>query len=372
MRTFRRNVGRAIVWIPVIAAGALLPPAAEAQNAADRKWSIELYGGMSAGSASSKGTPVDSFPAGAPFTTQSGQQSRAVSSWYFGDGAALLNQVLTQFQAATGTTFPRIASLDSVLRTNGSSLGQGGTFGLRIGRSLSTRLALELNIERSAAKLDLSDELLDGLEAGAESFKESFEALLGSAPVTTINVTSSVTKRDVSNAQLRFGGALKYTVYSGSRIGAYLTGGGGMIRNTGDSPQAILNGRYTFRLFGSFPIDESDRVVVSVNPQKSSAMGMAGGGLTYDFSASSGLRLDARILFSSAKAVTTMSAAPGVVVVAPTNYLSTVETFSPALQFSTQAGIRTTLSGPNSNYTLFTGSGLSTQAQVTLGIFKRF
>ncbi|MEO6222880.1 MAG: hypothetical protein ABIP90_06490 [Vicinamibacterales bacterium] len=376
MPAFRRDVRPSVRTIGVlltVAIGGLFPSSAAAQNAARAgKWAIELYGGGSSTSASSSGTPLAGFTPGTPFTLQSGQPSRAVSSWFFGDGAALFNQVLTQFAANAGTTFPRIASLDTALLQNGGSQGSGAVIGLRLGRALTPKLAIEFNVERSLAKLGVSASLLNGMEAASESFIDAFEALLKTAPVTNVSVTSTVMTPNASNAQIRLGGALKWTVFTGNRIQAYVSGGGGVIRNSGDNPQAILNGRYSFRLFGAFPMDETDRVVVTVNQQKNSAMGMVGGGLTYDFSSSSGLRADVRLLLNSTKDVTTMTAAPSVAALNPTQVLPTATNISPGLQFSTQSGVRSTLSGPNANFTLFTGSGLSKQISFTLGIFKRF
>jgi hypothetical protein len=376
MPTVRRYARRLLIvafgTLSAVGIG-LVPASAEAQNAArPGKWTIELYGGGSSASGSTTGTPIDDFPAGTPFTLVSGAPSRAVSSWFFGDGAALLNQVLTQFAAEAGTTFPRILPLDDALKADGGKLPGGAMFGVRLGRVLTPTLSLEVSVERSLAKMGLSDSLMQGLDAASESFKSAFEALLGSAPAANVAVTSSVTTRDASTVQTRIAAAVKWTVSSGSRIEAYLTGGGGLIRNSGEAPQAILNGRYTFRFFDLFPMDELDRVVITVTPQKSSAMGLVGGGVTYDLSPSSGLRADVRLLLNSAKNETTMTAAPGLVASTPGQVMPTASGISPGIQFSTQPGERSTLSGPNANLTLFTGSGLSKQISFTLGIFKRF
>ena len=323
-------------------------------------------------SGSTSGTPIASFAPGTPFTLASGQPSRAVSSWFFGDGALLLNQVLGQFQANAGTPFPRIASLDDALRSGGGKQGSGALFGLRLGRDLTDKLGIEFSVERGLAKMELSDELSDALQEASETFEQSFTALLSTAPQTNLSVNATVTTRDSSSAQTRLAGALKWTVYSGSRLQAYLSGGGGIIMNSGDAPQAVLNGRYTFRFFGAFPMDESDRVVVTLNQKKNNPMGLVGAGFTFGLSSSSGLRADARLLLSSTKDTVTMTAAPGVVAGSPQQVLTTAANITPGIQFSTMAGVRSTLSGPNENLTIFTGSGLSKQIAVSLGIFKRF
>jgi hypothetical protein len=346
---------------------------AEAQNAAQQgKWTVELNVGGSAGSGSTSGTPTGSFPAGAPFTLASGQPSRFVPSWFFGDGTVLINQVLAQFAANAGTSFPSMAPVDAALRASGGRLGSGGLLGVRLGRTLTPRLAAELSIERSLAKMGLRESLLDGLESGGDSFKGAFEALLSTLPVANLSVTSLVTVRDDRNAQLRLAGALKWTVWSGTRLEGYVTGGGGLIRNSGDGARAILTGQYRFSLFGAFPVDQTDRVVVAVNQPKNQAMGHVGGGVTFALSSTSGLRADVRLTLSAIKDVTALSASPDTDALSPPIVLSTSPGISPGVQFSTQAEVRSTLSGAIENFRLFTGSGLSKRISFTVGIFKRF
>ena len=75
--------------------------------AQDRKWEVEVHGGGTVATNPTCGTAA--LPAaGTPFTV--GQRSsRRESSWYFGDGAVLLNQVNT----ALGAT-AKITALDPV------------------------------------------------------------------------------------------------------------------------------------------------------------------------------------------------------------------------------------------------------------------
>ncbi len=371
-RIVRRTATRVFATLSAIALGGFWPSTAHAQNAArPGKWTIELYGGASSSSSSSSsGGAVPAFAPGTPFTTESGQPSRAVSSWYFGDGAGLLNQVLARFEAIDGTPFPELIPMDAAFGRNGASRKSGGAFGLRVGRTLTSRLSLELSVERSLAKLALTSALQDALKASSDSFEESFQALLATAPVTNLVVTSQLTTPDRANSQTRVAGAMKWTVLSGSKVEAYLTAGGGVMLNSGEGPQAVLNGRYTFRLFGAFLMDETDRVVVSVTQPKNNAMGLVGGGLTYDLSERTGIRVDARLLVNSTKDVTKLTAAPAVATATTTGVLPSAT--SPGIQFSTQPNVRSSLSGPNLAATLFEGSGTNRQVTVTIGIFRRF
>ncbi|MSO48301.1 MAG: hypothetical protein EXQ49_00115 [Acidobacteria bacterium] len=372
-RSVRRSATRVFATLSAIALVGLWPSTAQAQNAArSGKWTIELYGGASSSSSSSSAGAVPTFAPGTPFTTESGQPSRAVSSWYFGDGAGLVNQVQARFAAITGTPFPEITPLDSALGGNGGSRKSGGAFGIRVGRALTSKLSLEFSAERSLAKLALSGALQDALKASSESFEAAFQSLLSTAPVTNLTVTSQLTTPDRANSQTRVAGAVKWTVLSGSKLEAYLTAGGGMMLNSGQGPQAILNGRYTFRLFGAFLMDETDRVVVSVTQPKNNAMGLVGGGFTYDLSARTGIRADVRLLVNSTKEVTKLTAAPAVATATASTTGVLPSVTNPGIQFSTQPNVRSTLSGPNLNLTLFEGSGTNRQVAVTIGVFTRF
>src|SRR5262249_35847448 len=84
-----------------------------------RKWEIEVHGGWMTGNSSNSGTgtlPAAGivFPSGDPPVVQAGLTgtSRRVSSWYFGDGAALFNSTVG---AITGTN---ITPLDPVLTSS--------------------------------------------------------------------------------------------------------------------------------------------------------------------------------------------------------------------------------------------------------------
>src|SRR5688500_1521716 len=61
-------------------------------------WEIEVHGGTVAANSSNE-SDLRLPPAGFTFAVSSGSTSTLISSWYFADGAALLNQVATQRSA---------------------------------------------------------------------------------------------------------------------------------------------------------------------------------------------------------------------------------------------------------------------------------
>ena len=74
--------------------GALLVFAASATAQEREKWEVEFHGGGMLVNNPTGGTASLPDP-GPAFITELGRPSRRESSWYFGDGALLLNQVNT-------------------------------------------------------------------------------------------------------------------------------------------------------------------------------------------------------------------------------------------------------------------------------------
>src|SRR5215831_17625937 len=77
------------------------------------KWEVEVHGGGAFGSNPTDGTG-SLPPAGSTFVTSSLNSSRRASSWYFGDGAMLMNAINASFAGLLGAP-GRITPLDPVL-----------------------------------------------------------------------------------------------------------------------------------------------------------------------------------------------------------------------------------------------------------------
>ena len=103
------------------------------------------------------GTPFSlpfSIPLGGPQGT-----SRREASWYFGDGAALVNQVnAAQVNIGLGVT-ARITPLDPVLNSSVAQRANGGTFGFRISRHITPRYTAEFSFDYSLARLEMSSKV---------------------------------------------------------------------------------------------------------------------------------------------------------------------------------------------------------------------
>jgi hypothetical protein len=136
------------------------------------RWEIEVHGGgvWDSGSSSS-GTPTLPAP-GETFVTAFGSPTRRISSWYFGDGAALFNAFPSQVRGGQS-----LAGLDPVL---GASPGRkpGGAFGARVGYRLTPRLSAEFTVDYGSGALKLDDDTLAQIEASRASFVTVWNAAL--------------------------------------------------------------------------------------------------------------------------------------------------------------------------------------------------
>src|SRR4029079_2447804 len=159
------------------------------------KWEIEFHAGDGPVNNPTDGTA--SLPAaGSPFTTVVGTPSRRTSSWYFGDGTVLLNQV----NAALGVT-PRITPLDQVFARSLADRKLGTTYGVRVSRAISRRFGAELTVDYALGRLTMSAPALTGIEASRASFVPAWTALIASGPFAGSTVTSVSTIRDGERAR---------------------------------------------------------------------------------------------------------------------------------------------------------------------------
>jgi hypothetical protein len=166
------------VLVVCLAPPAVVASPAAAQTADSGKWEIEFHSGGMLPTNPTAGTVSLPGP-GEVFTTATNlpgeglrvSSSRRESSWYFGDGAILFNQVASAPVAGGVAESPgRITTLDPVL---GRSLGErrrGGSIGARVSRVLTPRLSAELSVDYSLARLQITQVNSDAIEATRASF----------------------------------------------------------------------------------------------------------------------------------------------------------------------------------------------------------
>ena len=340
----------------------LAVPAALA--AQDRKWEIEGYAGVLAGQAASAGK-VTIPPPGAPIVTSLPTfPARATSSWLFGDGAAMLNGVLEEFDRTR-----RITPLDPVFAPVPGT--HPAASGLRVRRRLSPRAALEIGVEGFWSSSIRSADISRALETAFDSFGPAFVDLFASGPFTSSRVVTAEGVIHAPYDEAAITAAVNRDVWHLGSFQPYVTFGGGMIMPPEESfAGGSASARYTTTILGEAPIDETDSVRVEfVRPK--SAVVVLGGGLRHDFSRPWSLRIDARVLVGPDTTRITLDASPSVARGTPAGF---VESFTnPAIQFSNDpaTGRVSSLSGPTLHAEVFNG-GVLARTIVSVAIARRF
>ena len=342
----------------------LLLAAAPVASAQDRRWEIEVYGGLVAARTATEGSRT--LPAaGAPIVTSNPLfPSREVPSWLFGDGAALVNAVNEEFGGAA-----RIVPLDPLFAPLKG--GRSGVAGARLRRSLSARSAFELAIDVLGRTPVAPADLADAVESARRSFGDTFTELLRSGPFTSVAVDATAEVSGEAPRELAITAAWNTDVGRLGPLTPYLTIGGGMVTAAGALPTAEISGGYRFSVLGQLPIDESDRVTIDFE-RRLTYTAVAGGGLRHELSNRWAMRIDVRALVGPDATRIRLSAAPASQHGSPAGF---VESFTnPAIQFSSDpsVGRRSSLSAPAlDGVTVFDG-GIQTRTVVTFGVSRRF
>ena len=196
-----RTIGSRILscaLVNLIAAALFVSPAA-AQTASNQKWEVEVHGGGMFSSRSSDGTATLPAP-GAAFTTFTGFPSRRVSSWYFGDGSQLFNDL-----PASVRQNQSITSLNAPLG-RGATSKSGGSIGGRLGYAITPRLTAEFSIDYGWSSIDIDSDAPTEIEASRASFLTAWNGAL--AIFGSPTVTSTISTDEGSSHQLAMSGVV--------------------------------------------------------------------------------------------------------------------------------------------------------------------
>ena len=353
---FRRKV-----LLPLLTCCAVTSPAA----AQEPRWELEGYGGVVAARTAGEGTRTLP-PPGAPLVTSSPIfPTHQVPSWFFGDGATLLNGVNAEFGVAA-----RVVPLDAAFSPLLSS--RVPVAGARVRRRLDDRLWLEIGVDAFTRSEDRSSDLAAAVESTRASFRTAFAGLLSSGPFLGVTVDAAgAADSEVERRELATTGAIVARFSPWGAFVPYATFGGGVVTGSGALPSATLEGRYRFSILGEVPIDETDHVSLRYS-RRTAFVAVLGGGLQRAMSSRWSVRVDARMLLGPDTTRVVIDATPGSSRSGPSGF---VESFTnPAVQFSNDpsTGRRSTLSDPAlSGFEVFSGS-LQTRTLITFGIVRRF
>ena len=345
-----------------------LAGAVSAHAESDRLWGIEFYGGPSWPQVHLTGTGV--LPAQQFFFTRFGETGRRVPSWYFGDGAALLNTVLTD--AGLGL---RLASLDSVLTSAIGDHRGAGTAGVRLSRSINTRIEAEFAFDYTRGTTGITSTTQQRIEASRTSFLSVFTAVLGGSDAFGVSSIAPVPDPQTTH-HMRITAAANVTMFQVSKkTRAYVTLGAGLQTRAASTLTATLVGHYQFFPADFAPFSETDSVLVRYTEEDGRFVGVLGGGAKHFMTRRAGVRLDVRAYLSANRASTVVDATPTVAVVPFRQSASTSTATNPNIQFSNNeaaTGEPSTLSGKTLGFQTFSATGVRREVAVTLGVFWRF
>ena len=343
---------------------------AAAQAAGDRKWEIEVSGGGAFSMRPVRWTALAApIEPGAPFTTVVGEPSRRVRSWFFGDGAALLNEAIGQFTHEV----PPIDPLDDVLASGlvGPQAYGGGT-GVSVTRVLNRRFAAEVGVNhRTYAGIEVPVEAGIRIRESRQSFEPTWSALMRLGPFAEPEVTSADARRDGRVREVAVIGALQVTLPGVDRAVPYASVGGGYVRVSGELPSSDVVGTYRFRIHDEHLFEQVDAVTLRSTSSGGAVVGVVGGGVKSYLSERWGLRLDVRALIGQSVTYLEVDTNPRVHADDLTEAIASRT--APSLQFANDAsGVGSTLGLATSGLRTSSASGLHVRVHFSLGAFWRF
>jgi hypothetical protein len=287
--------------------------------------------------------------------------SRAVSSWYFGDGAALFNDVRRTF-----SFIPSITPLDPVLTGAGVERNGGLSFGFRLTRALNDRFGVEFDIDAGLGHAVMNDGMRAGIEASTTSFELAFSRAAFS-PAESI-----ATIRQEGGTRLSAIGALNINLLTPRRLTPYVSIGAGVVSAVGDLPSATIVGTYQVPdlELGIPAVVETDTVSIRYE-ERTTPIFMLGGGVKLDLTPRSGIRGDVRFAIGPNNDRIAIDATPSEPRGSGTSLTYIAANWS--MVFSSSGTRQTSLSGPPvTGFETYSASGSQVQTTVALGYFVRF
>lgn len=377
------------IWFVAIATTASAQQSVPPSTA---KWEVSVHLGAMVSTSPSGGTFTPPPRATLPLAT--GGVGPRVSSWFFADGAQLLNDVNAQVGVGA-----RVTPLDNAFASSLTHAPGTIAFEFRAARSLSPKVTAEITFGYSPTGTRASDSLAGRLTETRTSFANAVRPLLAAGPNAFPGIpTTSSGVRPGSGGRLTTIGALKVALTSGQRVTPFVVAGAGIESWSGERPTASVTGNY--RLSYGFPeclcqLNESDHVQLRVAVPSRNVVGMFGVGLDFqpavrfwrgraENRSRWGIRIEARTYLSPSTSETFVDTHPSFVPGqfnedAPPDYGFTgvlVRGASPAAQFSNgpeATGFESSLSGePLTDFRVFEGDGMRTRVAVTTGLFVRF
>lgn len=332
------------------------PPAPPARD----KWRLTFRAGGSIPNAPSTGLSALP-PVGLPDNLLPGTADRSVPSWFFGDGATILNANLPPGARP-------ITPLDAVLTSAALARSTGPVFGLSISRAVGSRYRLEFSIDGARSGPAFTSSARGAIEASRASFADAFGSLFAVFPTSSASSTATVS--DGQRLEWMVSGAVDVTLRATPRNEWHATAGVGFVSDAGTGPTAALDGHNGFTI-GTLAFAEEDRVTLtSIRDQRPFLL--LGGGWAHNLSRRWGLSADLRVALSGPGETTQVATNPAFTLHSPPD-VPTIVTGrgAPTIVFANFNG-GSSLGPPLATFTSFVATGVQVRAELTAGLFLRF
>jgi hypothetical protein len=311
---------------------AFAQPAGSSNPSRRTGWQFEIHGGSTSAGALTTIFTSELPPAGQSFPDFRGGQSRFVPSWFFGDGALLANQVSQQ----TGDGVS-IVPLDSVLTHASANRKRGGSFGVRIGHTVTSHVLAEFAYDTTSGHVGIDPAALTAIAATTASFRPYWTAVITRAATPNVQASAASTIADnVGTMKLFIGeGAINIVTVHGWT--PYFEIGGGIAFPSQDEASATLVGHYQTNLdVAGNPnngalFSETDTVRIRYQAQPA-IVTVVGGGVEGDFMRHLGVRADVRAMLGADRMRTRIDTSPSRVVGTPGSQIARAA--NPSLQIS--------------------------------------
>jgi len=334
------------------------------------KWEIEVHASGflkddANGGVKTLPGPGDSFATVAPNVN-----SRAVSSFLFGDGNALINQILV------GQGLNPIPSLNAAIVNNRFALERQSNIGVgvRVSRYVGKRIWLdwtnEYDIDYDNGSFEINEkEEADGflaMQAWVTSLGSLFEACGAPCPHS---VAGHMDTTHEKGHQISSALTVNYDLQREGRFVPYIGAGGGLVMSFAGTPRQEYFGHFSLR---NHTIQGTDHVRVDFQVPAVVPALIVAAGAKYELNDRWGLRMEIRNNFESHSFKTLVTAMPefsdggsGNAIV-----LSAGDT---GIQFSdNQSFAPSTLSKPLAQFRTFKSTGLRYEGRISGGVYYRF
>jgi hypothetical protein len=337
---------------------------------------IEAHVGGVFASNMKTGTDTTSLLAtpGPSFIAVNGTTSRRVPSFFFGDGALLLNQ-------AAGLPAPGIpGALEATLGRPFFESREGAEIGFRITIPATSRFSAEVSFDQTRSPIAATSSARQTI---IDTQRGSWQALLDAWKSEASGREGSVSFSSNYGAprgkEYHLTGTVVFALTAGEgTVVPYLVGGGGFRAQNPDLPQSSISRRLFMRDTDGFSLTPDDVVLITPGLSGNSLVGVIGGGVKFHVAASWGLRLDMRahLVNSATETLVTASTSSGILaptcsgicIPPPIPENTYVLGGDPSIQFSIKQQAST---ASIREIAAFHGSFVQTHTLVSMGVFFR-